>query len=272
METGQVLEPSSLNLNPKDPKDYVIRTFEDLLRALREHPEWLEELRKLILTEELIDLPRKFNEFLEKRFTPLEEKVDRIEKDVETLKEDVAVLKEDVAVLKQDVAVLKEDVAVLKQDVAILKEDVAILKQDVSKLKIDVGSLKGDNLERKIREKAPSYFGKIFRRIKLISIYEWAEKSDIALEEGLITSKEREDVLNLDLLLRGKLPSKEKEVLIAVEISFVADERDIKRVLERAEIIYKIYKIETIPVVVFVEIPSDLEEKYSEVLFIKVKD
>lgn len=34
-----------------------IDRFEDVLRALREHPEWLEELRALVFTDELIALP-----------------------------------------------------------------------------------------------------------------------------------------------------------------------------------------------------------------------
>jgi chromosome segregation ATPase len=35
----------------------AFRTVEDIVKALREHPEWLEEVRRLILTEELLQLP-----------------------------------------------------------------------------------------------------------------------------------------------------------------------------------------------------------------------
>ncbi len=38
----------------------AFRTVEDIVRALREHPEWLEEVRRLILTEELLQLPVQF--------------------------------------------------------------------------------------------------------------------------------------------------------------------------------------------------------------------
>ncbi|MCS7200519.1 MAG: hypothetical protein NZ850_09325, partial [Caldimicrobium sp.] len=60
----------------KSPKEYVIKTFEDLLNALRENPHWAEELRNLILSRRLLELPERFDEFVEKRFTPLERKVD----------------------------------------------------------------------------------------------------------------------------------------------------------------------------------------------------
>ncbi len=97
---------------------------------MRERPEWLEELRRIILTEELISLPQKFDTFIQKDFKPLKEKVEKIESDTE----------------------------VLKQDIAVLKQDVAILKQDVA-------DLKGDNFERNVRERAPSYFGRLIKRL-----------------------------------------------------------------------------------------------------------
>ena len=41
----------------------TINTIEDLVRVLDEHPEWLEALRTRLLTRELIELPRRFEEF-----------------------------------------------------------------------------------------------------------------------------------------------------------------------------------------------------------------
>jgi hypothetical protein len=46
-------------------EEYKIKTFEDIIRALRDHPEWLEELRRIILTEELLRLPQRFKRFLQ---------------------------------------------------------------------------------------------------------------------------------------------------------------------------------------------------------------
>ncbi|QID32935.1 hypothetical protein [Pampinifervens florentissimum] len=228
-------------------KTYQIRNFYDLLQALREHPEWLEELRTLILTADLIELPKKFDRFVKERFEPLEEKVAKIQEDVEAV---------------------KQTTARTEKRVEVLEKDVAWLKKEVKSLKVDVASLKGDNLERKVREKAPAYFGRFFRKIKVIDIQQWAEKLDDAEEQGLITPEEREQALNLDILLRAK--KGEKEFLLAVEVSYTVDEKDAVRALERADIFYKLYQIETIPVVVGVEIPPELEEKHKEVLFIRV--
>ncbi|WPM32352.1 hypothetical protein IAE16_01430 [Hydrogenobacter sp. T-2] len=228
-------------------KSYQIRNFYDLLQALREHPEWLEELRTLILTADLIELPKKFDRFVKERFEPLEEKVAKIQEDVEAV---------------------KQTTARTEKRVEVLEKDVAWLKKEVKSLKVDVASLKGDNLERKVREKAPAYFGRFFRKIKVIDIQQWAEKLDDAEEQGLITPEEREKALNLDILLRAK--KGEKEFLLAVEVSYTVDEKDALRALERANIFYKLYQIETIPVVIGVEIPPELEERHKEVLFTRV--
>ncbi|GAB5047124.1 hypothetical protein [Thermodesulfovibrio sp. TK110] len=214
-----------------------IETFHDLVRVLKTHPEWLEELRQLILTTELIELPKKFEEFIENEFKPLKKKVDKLE--------------EDVAVLKQDVAVLKQDVAVLKQDVAVLKQDVAVLKQDVKILKDDVGMLKGDMFEMKLKDKAPSRFGYIIRRCKVLSAEKYVEILDDALDENKITFDEREDALDVDLVATGVLtkdPS--KKVLLVAEASVKADKRDVERAYRRAQIFKKATDTETLAVVV----------------------
>lgn len=44
----------------------TINTSEDLLRALRENPEWKEAVRREILTEELMNLPARFDQFTAK--------------------------------------------------------------------------------------------------------------------------------------------------------------------------------------------------------------
>ena len=51
----------------------TINTSEDLLRALRENPEWKEAVRREILSEELMNLPARFDEFAAKTLQFIEE-------------------------------------------------------------------------------------------------------------------------------------------------------------------------------------------------------
>ncbi len=265
----------------EEMKKNKIESYWDLLSILKEHPDWLEELRKLVLTDELLALPKKFDEFvkryeqfIEKDFKPLQHTVEKqgndieeLKSDVRVLKEDVAVLKEDVAVLKKDVAVLKEDVAMLKEDVALLKKDVAILKEDVAGLKNDVGSLKGDNFERKVREKAPSYFGKLILKCKLIDTVELANIIDDAMlnNKAIITDDERDDALRIDVVATGYLRhNKEKKVFLAAEVSVVVDETDVVRASRRAKIIEKGLGVPGIPVVIGMECTEKAKEVAEE--------
>ena len=275
----------------KEMEKYPVLTFADIIRALRSHPEWLEELRKLILTEELLELPKKFDELL-KRVDRIEENikeikqdvgvlkqdvgvlkqdvgvlkqdVDVLKQDVDTLKQDVTVLKQDVAVLKQDVAILKQDVAILKQDVAILKQEVAILKQDVAYLKGEFGRFKGKDFERTIRERYYAYFGRLLRKTKLIPIEDLLPKLDELEESGVITEEERMSILQVDIVLRGEIKSTKKAVVLAVEVSYSLFEDDLARAEERARILAHVLKEEVIPCVVTVEVKEDVEKMADE--------
>ena len=41
----------------------TINSMQDLTRLLREHPEWRDELRRELLTDELLELPQRFAEY-----------------------------------------------------------------------------------------------------------------------------------------------------------------------------------------------------------------
>ncbi|MDW8135464.1 MAG: hypothetical protein RMI74_01560, partial [Thermodesulfobacterium sp.] len=223
---------------------------------------------------------------LKQDVTVLKQDVAVLKQDVAVLKQDVAVLKQDVAVLKQDVAVLKQDVEVLKQDVAILKQDVAVLKQDVAILKQDViylkgevsylkgefGRFKGREFERTVRERYYAYFGKLLRKCKLIPFEEILPLLDMAEEEGLISEKQRESVLQLDLVVSGEIKSTKKSVCLAVEVSYSLQEDDLERAVERAGVLAYLLKSEVIPVVVYVESKEEVEKQAEEkgILGIKV--
>ena len=71
-------------------KEYIIKEFEDLLNLLRERPDYLEKLRMLILTKELLELPVKFEEFrrevnqrfdeVDRRFEEIDRRFDEVDK------------------------------------------------------------------------------------------------------------------------------------------------------------------------------------------------
>lgn len=221
----------------KEMETWRVITLADIYRALRAHPEWAQELRKVILTEELLNLPLVFKKFVEEEFKPL----------------------------RQDVKVLKEDVNNLKIKVDKIEKDVEKLKVDVEKLKVDVGWLKGGFMELQVRDRVGAFFGKLLKRARLLESSDLADLLYDAASQGLITQEEAEDALRVDAVVRGQLRSDGlKEVLIAAEISFVVDRVDVERAKKRAEIISKALSQPTISAVIGKEFTEGAKEAAEE--------
>jgi outer membrane murein-binding lipoprotein Lpp len=238
------------------------------LKVLKEDPEFATEVRALLLSEDLLNLPPKFDRMekkvdrieykvdkLEERQTRSEERQDRLEKKVDKLGEEVGVLKKDVDTLKKDVDTLKKDVDTLKKDVDTLKKDVDILKQDVDLLKKDVAYLKGSDRERWYRDKAHAVFGRIILKGKPFE-EKAAEILWDAYKRGQISKEERDEVLSADLLWSGERDG--KFVVLVVEVSFTISQYDVERAKKRAEILRKL-GILAIPVVGGVELGKDVK-------------
>jgi hypothetical protein len=71
-----------------------------------------------------------------------------------------------------------------------LEEEYKGVKGDVETHKQDVAELKGDNFERKVRERAPSTFGRLIGKCRVLPIEELADILDDAVEKGIITEEE----------------------------------------------------------------------------------
>ena len=219
----------------------TVNDFVDILRIIREQPEWGEALRSALLSKEVLELPQRLAEFSE----AANRRFDRLEGDVAELKEDVSVLKTDVAVLKEDVSVLKTDVAELKEDVSVLKTDVAELKGDVSQLRGDVGNIKGTGYEQKAAGNIPTYVRHPLgiRRVRVLKALGVSDNAafyntiDTAEEQGVITAGERNEAGETDIVLRGQKDSDRSTLFVAVEASVTAGDSDITRAAERAEIL-----------------------------------
>jgi hypothetical protein len=140
---------------------------------------------------------------------------------------------------------------------------LANLERDVADLKNDVGRLKGMSKEISFRQKAGAYLGVLLRGGRDAS--ELVNKIlDEAEAEGLITPQEADYVRAADLLWvgtvkRGKFAG--QKLIIVAEISWVADEEDVERAVERAQILRKA-KAWAVPFVVGEEwVSQEVKEK-----------
>src|SRR5215510_8821942 len=74
---------------------FSVEDFHDLIRLLEERPEWRREMRRLVLTDELLSLPEQIGELrthTEQRFQELATAQRRTEEQVSTLSAQVAEL------------------------------------------------------------------------------------------------------------------------------------------------------------------------------------
>ena len=99
----------------------TINSQEDFLRALDENPQWRDAVRDRILGQELLNLPARFEAFVQRMDAFIEqqvilnknllERMDRIEADVAQLKTDVAGIKTEMAGMKTDISGMKTEMA-----------------------------------------------------------------------------------------------------------------------------------------------------------------
>ena len=90
-------------------------------------------------------------------------------------------------------------------------------------------------LEQRYIERASAYFGRWLRQIDVL----WPGHLNRALEKQLddiLTSEEKDEVLRLDAIFRGKAmrTGESVEVYVALEASVTVNEHDVERAYERA--------------------------------------
>ncbi len=214
---------------------FTVQDYHDLARLLYEHPEWREELRRLLLPDELLALPEVVRQLaLAQQRT--EERLSRLEMTVQRLIEQVSALTEGQQRLTEQVSILTEGQKRLTEQVSALIEGQKRLTEGQQGLTDTVGGLKGDVLEITYRGKAPAYFGTLLRRAKVTELH--------ALEDALeaaLTPDEFRDIFRLDLLMSGKLrhAPESPDIFLAVEISSVVDRTDVSRAVHQADLLRK---------------------------------
>jgi hypothetical protein len=240
----------------------TVQDFHDLVRLLEAHPQWRGELRQLLLTDELLALPDIVRELAaaqrrtEERVEELAAAQRRTEERVEEL---VAAQRRTEERVEELVAAQRRTEQRVEQLATVMQELVA----RAGKLTDDVGALKGYALERKYRERAPSYFARLLRGIHALSAEEVAHLVDEAVSGGVLSDEDRAEIMETDLVIRGVRPSDSGETYLAVEISAGIGRHDVSRAQHRAQILQRLLSKPVLPVVAGEWITSDAEEQAS---------
>ena len=248
-----------------------------VIKLIRGNDDLREELRREILTEELLKLPARFTG-VERDVADLKEGQARVEQDVADLKDGQARVEQDVADLKDGQARVEQDVADLKDGQARIEQDMEVVKDDVSALKDGqarieqyvadlrtglaqvsghIGRLSGNDYQawaiersrRLIRRLHRMEMGTVLHAGRPPSPTFDAEILIPAIRSGRITRDEADDLEDADCILRLEDPEQET-IYAVVEISITVQETDRVRAARRAEIFSRAIEMEALPYVV----------------------
>ena len=228
---------------------FTMDDFHDLIRLIETRPEWRTELRRLVLTEELLAAPDQLAALRtrsEEQFQALVEAQQRTNLQLTTLTERVTAL-----------AAAQER---MDNQLTALTEQVAALTRVVHTLTVDVGTLKGKSLEADYRSRGHAYLSRVVRRPHVLTSDELITIIEDARDRGLLSDIEAQDLYETDLVVRGRRSEDGTEVYLVVEVSWGVGPHDVEWAVQRARVFSHI-GLATIPVVAGEHILPEAHER-----------
>lgn len=219
---------------------FTVEEFRDLVRILEEHPEWRAELRRLVLTDELLTLPELVRDLIEVQRRTTEQVAALVEAQHRT--------EQRVATIEEQIAALIEAQQRTDQQIAALTEAQLQTNYRLDTLTNDMAEVKGIVLELRYRDRAYAYFAPLIRRTRVLSGDELDALLEGAVAQGQLSEAEADEIILADLLLRGRRRADNSEVYLVVEVSWKVDPYDVERSVRRAALMSRI-GIPAVPVV-----------------------
>ena len=196
----------------------TINNIADLVRILREQPEWAEAVRSILLSQELLDLPERFAKFVQR----VDQKFEAIDQRFDDLTQDMNAQFEGV-------------------------------NARLNRLEGQVGNLNGYVYEQRVKNatlvRVRNVLG--FQDPQLALTRDSGRTVDLdrlinrALSSGAISPGQEEELQETDIIIAGA-----GNRHAAIEISITADNNDIQRARLRADILAKVTGGEVTPVII----------------------
>ncbi|MCY3544756.1 MAG: hypothetical protein OXH22_12060 [Chloroflexi bacterium] len=206
----------------------TINSIHDLHKILVEHPEWREELRKLLLTEELLALPQRFAEYTK----VTDNRLDRIENDIVEIKSDVKTLKDDMGELKG------------------VSLENKLHNRGIALTATHLQMYDGERMRVAERDDNSAEFN--------AAMY-------AALSDGTISNSEYTRLIDTDMIVRGRKISGDSTVYAAIEATYSISRRDIDKVCRSANLIRRLFPdSDAHPLLYYITPNASLEREAAE--------
>ena len=289
---------------------FAVDDVQGLVRLLDEQPEWRAEIRRRLLSDELLAMPEQLAEQrrdigrieqeiaeqrldlegIKRELAEQRRDIGRIEqeiaeqrlelqgikrelaeqrRDIGRIEQEIAEQRRDIGRIEQEIAEQRRDIQRIEQEIVALRRDhekrfqqieqelaqlrrdtdrrfrqvedqIAALTRTVETLTNDVGELKGDSLERRYREKTGAYFGRLLRRSRVMTDAELNDLLDDAVQQGVLSENESNEVAWADAIVRGRRRGDRTEVVAVAEVSWGVGCRDVERARRRADLVAKL--------------------------------
>jgi hypothetical protein len=223
---------------------FTVEDLNDLIRILKQHPEWCMELRRVLLTDELLQLPELMRELIEvsrqhsAAIAELAEAQRRTEQRLQQLSEEFAAYRQ---LTDQRFAETSQQIAEL---VGVMRDMLRRLERLEEWQRGEAGRRAGEQYEQRVIRRAVNIFlggeggapekPSVYRRLT-----QWLKT---LRQQGRIPDTS-EDPLLADLIWwKG-------EKVLVVEVSLKVDDGDIERARLRAETLREV-GVDTTPVVI----------------------
>lgn len=205
---------------------FRVSDYYDLLQLLEQHPEWRSDLRRLLLTDEILALPEIVKQLAEAQ--------QRTEKRVAEL----AAAQERTEKRLEDLTTTVNQLAAAQERTEKRVDELTTIMQRMYE---DVGRLKGLAMEAEYRSHAYGYFGSWLSRARAVDMSD-LEEIENALQSRQLSAKEFKALSDTDVFVRGRIPlnGHSQEILVALEVSWVIDPHDVERAAARAALLRKI--------------------------------
>ena len=212
--------------------------IQDVIRWIQEDPEAKDELRRTLLTEELLNLPQRF---------------DRLVDLVEQNSRDIARLYE---LAERNTRLAEQN----SRDIARLVDDLHSLVKIVEQQGQDIGMLKRLALESALQGRAISLLsgrfklrrGRVMRGPVMLEVnHEFEDAVYAATDAGIITEEQNDRILNTDLVARALDRATGNVVYVAAEASFTIEPGDMRRAHETARALRLVFPSSEVKTAVF---------------------
>lgn len=224
---------------------FTVEDFHDIIRIIGERPEWRAELRRLVLTDELLALPQLVRELAEaqKRTESQVQELVQAQKRTEARVEALAEAQERTA-----------------RELAELAAVVRHISEQLAGMVKDVGGLKGLVLEHQYRDKVFAYFAPLAKRIHLLTGDELQNVLESGIEKGQLSEDEATELLWADVVARARSREDAGEIFLVAEVSWGIGPYDVERAARRAGFLAKT-GVKVVPVVAGNNIDADALER-----------